>query len=228
MSVWTKLNTLFRARIHESAEGVVNQQSLRIFEQEIRDAEQSVHIAKRQLATVMSEKKQLERSQETLATNNQQHCDEAKAALRQGETTLAESLANTIADDENLMQEQAQHIERLGRQEVQLKQQLRDAIHSIQKYRRELNLAKANDCAQSTLQHLRGRTRHLGHSLGELDQTLSDIKARQSRQDDYHEAFNDIENTLSDKPLHDALVSKGIRQQHDAQVVLKRLKGEES
>ena len=56
MSLWTKLNTLFRASAEEPLHHLVDANSIRIFEQEIRDGQKAIQQAKLQLATVMAEK----------------------------------------------------------------------------------------------------------------------------------------------------------------------------
>jgi len=56
MSIWRKLDTLFRASAQEPVAKLVDANGIRIFEQELRDAEQAIARSKRELACLMAEK----------------------------------------------------------------------------------------------------------------------------------------------------------------------------
>ena len=105
MSLWIKLNTLFRASAEEPLHNLVDANSIRIFEQEIRDAEKAIQHAKLQLATVMAEKKQLQRHNQALEENITNKERQACEALDKQEEELARDVAELIAEDEQLLQQ---------------------------------------------------------------------------------------------------------------------------
>ncbi len=225
MSLWIKLNTLFRATAHEPVEHLVDANAIRIFEQEIRDAENAIVQAKYQLATVMAEKKQLQRHNQALEENIALKEQQAMAALEQANEQLAQDLACVIADDENLLRDQRQQAHYLDQQEQRLKQQLRGSAQSIQRYQRELNLAKANRNAQQALGQLRGYSSGLSASLQEMESSLQRIQKRQNRTLELEEALQEINAEMNGEQLDARLKQAGIKTgKHDADAVLERLR----
>jgi phage shock protein A len=225
MSLWTKLNTLFRASAEEPLVHLVDANSIRIFEQEIRDAEKAITQAKYQLATVMAEKKQLQRHNQSLAENIANKEQQAMAALDKQEDDLANDVAALIAEDESLLAEQRKQAAYLDKQETHLKRQLRIAAHSIQKYQRELQLAKANRTAQKALGQLSGYSTGLSASMQEMSLSLQRIQKQQSSALEMDDALREIDAELSGEQLDDRLQQAGIKTgKHDADAVLERLR----
>ncbi|HVK98745.1 MAG TPA: PspA/IM30 family protein [Dongiaceae bacterium] len=225
MSLWMKLHTLFRATATEPLEHIVDANAIRIFEQEIRDAENAIVQAKFQLATVMAEKKQLQRHNQALEENIANKERQALAALEKNEDQLAQDLATLIADDEAVLADQRKQADYLQQQEIQLKRQLRIAAQSIQRYQRELVLAKANDSAQKALGQLKGYSSGLTSSLQDMAGSLEKIQKRQNRAADMDAALSEINAEMSGEQLDARLKQAGIKTgKHDADAVLERLR----
>lgn len=225
MSLWKKLNTLFRASAQEPLEQLVDANGIRIFQQEIRDAETAIVQAKHQLATVMAEKKKLARHNQSLQENIANKEQQALAAIDKGEPLLAQDLANIIAEDENLLHAQTKQHDYLQKQETHLKRQLRIALQSIQQYQRELNLAKANQSAQKALGQLQGYSSGLSLSMQDMSSSLERIQKNQSNALDRDEALQEIDAELTGEHLDEQLKKAGIDTgKHDADAVLERLR----
>lgn len=225
MSLLRKLNTLFRASAQEPAERLVEANSVRIFEQEIRDAETAILQAKRQLAVVMAQKKQLTRHNEMLQESIERREQQACEAMEQQQNGLAEEVATLIAEEELILRDQARQTAHLAKQENNLKQQLRIAAQSIQKYRRELNLAKANRSAQQAISSLKGYSNGLSVSMQDMTTSLNRIQQQQTDFADFDSAMTEIEAEFSDQSLDKKLKQAGIKtDEYDAQAVLERLR----
>ena len=225
MSLWTKLNTLFRASAEEPLHNLVDANSIRIFEQEIRDAEKAIQYAKLQLATVMAEKKQLQRHNQALEENIANKERQACEALDKQEDELARDVAELIAQDEQLLLQQRKQVAYLEKQELHLKHQLRIAANSIQKYQRELTLAKANRSAQKAMGNLNGYSSGLSASMQEMASSLDKIKRQQTQATEMDDAMREIDAELNGEQLDDRLKQVGIATgEHDADKVLERLR----
>lgn len=225
MSLWTKLNTLFRASAEEPLHQLVDSNSIRIFEQEIRDGEKAIQQAKLQLATVMAEKKQLQRHNQALEENIGNKERQATEALDKQAEELALELAQVIAEDESLFQQQRKQVASLEKQETHLKRQLRVAANSIQKYQRELTLAKANCSAQKAMGSLKGYSNGLSATMDEMASSLNNIKHQQARAAEMDDALREINAELNGEHLNDRLKQEGIASgEHDAEAVLERLR----
>jgi phage shock protein A len=61
MSVWGKLFTALRGGVNEAAETVADGQAMRILDQELRDAEKSLGLARSNLAGMMATAKRIEK-----------------------------------------------------------------------------------------------------------------------------------------------------------------------
>ena len=114
MTLWRKVGTLFRASAHEPLEQLVDANALRIMEQELRDTEHAMLLAKRELAGLMATIKQLQRSNEQLRTDLAQREEQARQALARDEAGLAYELAEWIAAQENQLQQQRQKCHRMN------------------------------------------------------------------------------------------------------------------
>ncbi len=196
MTIWRKVGTLFRASAHEPLEHLIDANALRIMEQELRDTEQAMLRAKRELACLMATGKELQRSNQQLDEELAQREEQASQALEKGEAGLAYELAEWIAAHENQLQQQRQQAEYLARQEATLRQHLRDAARSHQQYRREWQLARANRNAEQVLRNLGGHTQGLHAQLGDLASSLERIRQQQHR-------FSDVDNALRELQQED-------------------------
>lgn len=225
MNLWRKLSTLFKASAQEPLEGLVDANGIRIFEQEIRQAEQAMVCSKHELASVMAEKKQLQRQVKERAGDIETHEHYAIEALNKHDEELAAELAERIADDEALLKQQQQQLQYISEQEQQLNKQLKNTAKMIAHYQNELRLAKANQSAQSAIKQLRGSSGSLGTNLADMSESLQRIKSRQQHVSDVDSALQDIDALHSDQSLKTRLKARGIDTgEPNAESVLKRLK----
>lgn len=224
MSLWDKFNTLVRATTNAPVEKLVEENSMKIFQQEIRDAERVVSGAKQQLATVMAQYKQLSAHNELLHQHILRREQQTLAAMEKGEQGLAEELAQLIADDEMVLKEQQQQQAYLLKQKNQLKGELRIAVRAIQNHQRQLDVARANQSAQHAIGGLRGHSAGLSVSLKELDSSLASIQQQNRRRWDCQQALIEIDAELDGGDLDQRLINVGIKgTEHHGAAVLERL-----
>lgn len=225
MSLWQKLNTLFKATAQEPLEELVDANSIRIFEQELRDAERAIAKSKRELACVIAERNRMQRHQAALKESIESREQQATQALAQQEDALALEIANLIADDEQLFKQQAEQLEYLQKQERYLRQQLKRVAHTVARYHSELRMAKANQNAATALSQIRGYSRGLSSHMAEMDDSLQRIKRRQERFTDYDAAMQSVEADCSGESIEQRLRQSGISSgAADGNAVLERLK----
>lgn len=225
MSLWRKLNTLFKATSQAPLEELVDVNAIRIFEQELRDAQQGMNRAKTELASVIAERKRLQRHQQTLEENLVIKEGQATEALAKQEDDLALEIAEIIAMDEALRKDQAQQITYLEKQETQLRQQLRQAAHTLSRYQTELRLARANQSAEAAMSQLRSYSSGLGSQMNDMAESLDRIKNRQTAFADFDAALREVEADCAGEPLEKRIQAAGISSSDsDARAVLERLR----
>ncbi|MBJ6137093.1 PspA/IM30 family protein [Marinobacter litoralis] len=225
MSIWRKLNTLFRASAHEPVAKLVEANDLRIFEQELRDAEQAIARSKRELAYLMAEKTRLERDNDGLQAAIAKREQQASQALEQSDEALALELANLIAEDETVLQRQQQQHAKLQQQENQLRRQLRDSGRALKHFHSEMRLAKANRHAEQVTRQLRGHASGLHSHMEELNVSASRIRARQTEAEDVEAALTELDAEQNNGDLDARLKAAGIDNgDSNGEKVLARLK----
>lgn len=225
MSLWRKLNTLMKASSQAPLESLVVANSIQIFEQEIRDAELAINKSKRELACVMAEKTRLKRSNSSLAESVEVKEQRTLEAIEKGEEDLAAEVADLIAVDEQLLTDQKSQLKHLETQESRLRQQLKEVVSTVARYRNELRLAKANQSAEKAMIQLKGCASGLNSNLDDMAESLSTIKERQQGFRDYDDALSQIEADCSGRSLERRLDAAGINNgKLTGKDVLERLK----
>ena len=229
MSLWQKLNTLFKASAQEPLEALVDANSIRIFEQELRDAEQAISHSKRELACVIAEKNRLQRHNQALKENLTTKETQAKEALQKGEEALATELAEVIADDGQILAEQDRQLTYLIKQEKYLRKQLKQVVRVVAGYHSELRLARANRSAETAIKQLRGYSKGLSSQMSQMEDSLQRIKQQQENFHDFDEAMMSVEADYNGESLELRLKSAGIANgKPDAGAVLDRLRAEQA
>lgn len=144
MNIMRKLNTLLRAGVRESAEVITDANAVRIYRQEVVDAEALLARRRTGLAAMIATRKDLER--ETAAARERIRAREAQIArLSPQERTdaLLQLAARDIAATEAFLQElQRRHLavtEKIAAEELTLRRLLAE----IREHRRELKILEA-------------------------------------------------------------------------------------
>lgn len=229
MNVWSKFHTLIRASAQEPIGALVDANGIRIFEQELRDAEQAMGRSKRQLACLVAEKKFLERDNDTLREAIGRRESQASVAIEQGHHDLALEAATAIADDENLLTRQQQQLERIRQQETRLRNQLQEYVRSLRHYRAELRLARASQSAGGVSQQLKGYRQGMTAHFEEMDQSIAHIQSRQQQFQDMDTALTEIDQDLSQRSLDARLKAAGIDTgDQQANKVLERIRARQN
>lgn len=225
MNVLRKMATAFRGSMRESAEVVIDANAIRIFEQEILDAEQGITRSKQQLAYVMAERVQLERANSALQTQITAREQQTAKALGINDETLATELAEDILEKENTSHEQRLAIQNLTAREKNLARKIQTAAQQVKTFRRELGIAKATAGAQKASSLAGSHSQSVDTHLVDLNTSLQRIKQSQQRVDDTSEALSAIENNLGDNALDNKVEHAGLStRKADIHAVLERVK----
>lgn len=225
MTLLRKLASLFTATAQQPVHELIDRNAITIFEQEIHDAEEALPTARYHLASVMAERKKLEREITQLQESLQRRLQQTQSALDKNEESLARELADQIAEDEILLENLSRQAASLQTQEVALTQRMRKAVQSIQHYRRELALAKANRHAHNALGALGSCSSDLSTRLSDMESSLQKIRSQQAHSDDVNHALEQISAEFSGETFERRLQSAGISSgKHDGLAVLARLR----
>jgi len=225
MSIFKKIITAVRGGAREAGEAVVDANSTRIFEQEIRDSEKHITIAKRDLTDVMAKQMQAARELAQLQSSIKEHEGYALQALEQGNEALAIEVAEKIGELEKSEADQQQANESFLNSADRLKELIKKSERQLTDYKRQLSMVKTTDSVQKATSAITDNFTASNSKLLSAKDSLERIKQKQANFDDKLKAAEQLEAEDGDTSLKAKLQEAGIgAQQSSAQSVLDRLK----
>lgn len=225
MGILNKILTAFRGGANEIGQGIVDANSTRIFEQEIRDAEKHLTKAKRDLTDVMAKEMAAAREVDRLKRTIAEHEGYATQALEKGNEALALEVAEKIAQLEQELAEQQSANEAFSNNAAKLKELVKKTERQLADYQRQLSMVKTTESVQKATASITDSFASSNSKLLNAKESLERIKARQQQFDDRMKAAETLESENSDKSLAAKLAEAGIgEQKSDANAVLERLK----
>ena len=142
MSIFKKIITALRGGATEVGEAIVDSNATRIFAQEIRDAENHLTKAKRDLTDIMAKQMQAEREVSRVQKSISEHEGYATQALTQGNESLALEVAEKIAALEVEYNEQIQANDSYSKSAQRLKELVKTTERQLSDYQRQLSMVK--------------------------------------------------------------------------------------
>ncbi|MGX9461234.1 PspA/IM30 family protein [Shewanella sp. A14] len=225
MGILNKILTAFRGGATEVGQTIVDANSTRIFEQEIRDAEKHLTKAKRELTDVMAKEMQASREIDRLKRSVAEHEGYATQALEKGNEALAIEIAEKIAQLDEELSEQQTANDSFSSHAVRLKDLVKKTERQLNDYQRQLTMVKTTESVQKATATITDSFASSNSKLLNAKDSLERIKARQQQFDDRLKASETLAEENSDKSLHAKLAEAGIgEQKSNANAVLDRIK----
>jgi phage shock protein A len=225
MSIFKKVLTAIRGGATEVGEAIVDANSTRIFEQEIRDAENHLTKAKRDLTDVMAKQMAAAREVDRLKRDITEHEGYATQALEKGNEALALEVAEKIAALEGELVEQQVAHDQFSGNVVRLKDLIKKSERQVGEYKRQLSMVKTTDSVQKATAAITDNFVSGNSKLLNAKDSLERIKAKQQAFDDRLKASEQLDAESGDKSLEAKLKAAGIgSQESNASAVLARLK----
>ncbi|WP_371376934.1 PspA/IM30 family protein [Thalassotalea aquiviva] len=228
MSIFKKIMTAIRGGATEIGEGIVDANATRIFEQEIRDAENHLTKAKRDLTSVMAQQMAASREVDRLKREISEHEGYAGQALEQGNEALALQVAEKIAALESELGTQQQTLESFATNAERLKELVKKSERQVGEYKRQLSMVKTTASVQKATSAITDNFASSNSKLLNAKDSLERIKAKQQKFDDQLKAAEVLESEDTDNSLQAQLKAAGIGQQdQSANSVLERIKAKQ-
>ena len=210
MSVMKKMVTLLRSSAREIGDSVVAANATQIAEQEVRDAQQHIDDAKRELTTVMAQEMHVTREQQRLMGEIARYEDQAVQALNQGQEELALAVAQRVARLEEELAQQSQILAAQAAQVLQLKDLIRAAEARVREHERELAMARTTESVYRATQSISESTLGQASKMASARESLERIKAKHSLLADRMAAAQKLEQELTQPALDRELTAAGI------------------
>lgn len=229
MSLLQKILTAFRGGVREVGETIVDANSTRIFEQEIRDAEHHLRRAKQDLTQVMAKEMQSQREVERLKAEVTEHEGYAQQALSQNNESLALEIANKIASLEQDLVQQTEALNSFSQHASRLKELVKKTERQLTDYHRQLTMVKTTESVHKASAAITDNFASSNSKLLNAKDSLDRIRARQQDHEDRLKAAEALEAENSDQSLKARMQQAGIGQSaNSAESVLERLKAKQS
>lgn len=229
MGILNKILTAFRGGATEVGQSIVDANSTRIFEQEIRDAEKHLTKAKRELTDVMAKEMQASREVDRLKRSIAEHEGYATQALDKGNEALAIEVAEKIAQLDQELAEQQNANDSFSAHAQRLKDLVKKTERQLSDYQRQLSMVKTTESVQKATATITDSFASSNSKLLNAKDSLERIKARQQQFDDKLKAAETLAEENSDKSLQAKLAEAGIgEQKSNANAVLDRIKARKS
>lgn len=216
MGILTKIFTAIRGGAREAGEAIIDANSTRIFEQEIKDAENKLQQAKRDLTGVLANEMQASREIERLKAEITKHESYAVQALNKGDEALALEISTKIADLSTELGVQQQAKERFAQHGERLKEMVKKTGNALAEMNRQLTIVKTTDSVQKATAAITDNYASSNSRLINAKDSLDRIKKRQQDLDDRLKAGESLQAEFSGQDLEDKLRAAGISEKTDA------------
>ncbi len=220
--------TAIRGSASEAGEAIIDANDTRIFEQEIRDAENHLTKAKRDLTGVMAEQMSANREVTRLQREISEHENYAGQAIEKGDETLALTIAEKIATLESDLTAQQQALDSSTGNADRLKELVKKSERQVIEHKRQLSMVKTTESVQKATSAITDNFSSSNSKLLSAKDSLERIKAKQQKFDDKMKAAEMLESENSDSSLAAQLKAAGIGSQaSSANSVLDRIRAKQ-
>lgn len=224
MSMLAKLSALFRGATHDAAQGVVDQNALKILDQEIRDADTAQGKARDDLAGLVARRRMAENELASFRDQIAKYESSTRAALGQGKTDLAREVAGRIAELESEIGTRGPLIDNMKAAEARLRTAIASTDQKIETLRREIDIVKVNESVQRAQTSVALQSAGAHSRIGSAADSLQRIKQRQAVQEERLRVGQEFEDKRTGADLDAKLKEAGILPGHSsADDVLARL-----
>lgn len=229
MSLITKIFDAIRGGAREVGEAIVDKNSVRIFEQEIKDAETALDKAKRDLTDVMAKEMQANRKIEALSADVAKHEGYVQQALAKGDEALALEVAQKIAEIQSELDIQKKAQESFAAHVTRLKNLIKQTSKALADMQRQLVMVKTTQNVQKATTAITQNYATGTSKLLTAKESLDRINQKQADLEDRLKAGEALQNEFNGEDLEKKLKDAGIVKSEDkAQEILAALKAKQN
>ena len=225
MNILKKLFTAARGGAREAGEAIIDANAIRILEQEIVDAKNSLEKGRQSLTQVMAKEMQAKREISTLEKNIVEHEAYAKEALDKNNEALALEIAGKISEYETKKADQVSILASFSSHVTTLKTQIKQAEKTISENERQLLMVKTTESVQKATMSVTDNISTNNSSMSSARASLERIKQKQQDRADRLAAGEALQAEMGDD-LASKMKAAGIGESSEtsAESVLARLK----
>ncbi len=210
MNIWAKIATAVRGGANEVGEAIVDQQALRILDQEIRDADNEIISSKEALTGIIAKRKLADKKVESLKASIKEYESYVMQALDKGDETLATEIADKIAGHEAELAGEAGVATSYADSEAQLRRAVAQSETNLKRLKQQVDTVRATETVQRAQAAVAARHSGADSSMRSAVDSLDRLKAKQAERAARFEAANELAHSTEEVSLDDKLKAAGI------------------
>ncbi len=209
----SKLWSALRGATNEGIEAVVDTQSIRILDQEMRDAKKELQACDANLTKIMAKRKLAENKVKAVAADVDTYTNHAIAASEKGDETLALECAERVAELDATLETEKSFLASFEDSEKMLKANIAKAKSNVRRMEQQIDQVKATESVQKA--QVAVSSRHMGANskvktaLDSLDRIKDKQKMRAAELEAAEEMASDDSGTGLDAKLKAAGLQSG-------------------
>jgi phage shock protein A len=208
-----KLWSALRGATNEGIEAVVDTQSIRILDQEMREAKAELKACDNNLTKIMAKRKMAEGKVNSIAADVETYTTHAIAANEKGDEALAIECAERVAELEATLETEKGFLQSFESSEKMLKANIAKAKSNVRRMEQQIDQIKATESVQKA--QVAVSSRHMGANskvktaLDSLDRIKEKQKMRAAELEAAEEMASDESGTGLDAKLKAAGIQPG-------------------
>ena len=210
MSIWAKVATAIRGGVSEAGEAIVDNQVLRILDQEIRDADNDIGKSKDALTGIIAKRKLADKKVESLKSSLTEYEGYAMQALDKGDEALATEIAEKIAGFETELLGEEGLAKSFADSEGQLRKAVGQTESNLKRLKQQVDTVKATEKVQKAQAAVAARHSGAGSSMRSAIDSLERLKTKQAERAARFEAASELAGSMEEVSLQDKLKAAGI------------------
>jgi phage shock protein A len=210
MNIWAKVATAVRGGVNEAGEAIVDNQALRILDQEIRDADGELGKSKEALAGIIAKRKLADKKVDSLKTSLGEYEGYVMQALDKGDESLATEVAEKIAGLETeLVGEEALAMS-FSDSEAQLRKIVSQTEANMKRLKQQVDTVKATETVQRAQAAVAARHSGANSGMRSAVDSLERLKLKQVERAARFEAASELAESTEEVSLEVKLKAAGI------------------
>ncbi len=210
MSIWAKVATAIRGGASEAGEAIVDNQALRILDQEIRDADNGLSKSKGALTGIIAKRKLADKKVGSLKSSLTEYDGYAMQALDKGDDSLAVEIAEKIAGLETELLGEEGLAKSFADSEGQLRKTVAQTEANLKRLKQQVDTVKATEVVQKSQAAVAARHSGVGSSMGSALESLERLKPKQAERAAKFEAASELAESTEEVSLDAKLKAAGI------------------
>ena len=208
-----KLWSALRGATNEGIEAVVDTQSIRILDQELREAKTELQACDANLTKIMAKRKMAENKVQAVAADVDTYTNHAIAASEKGDEALALECAERVAELDATLETEKSFLASFEGSEKMLKANIAKAKSNVRRMEQQIDQVKATESVQKA--QVAVSSRHMGANskvktaLDSLDRIKDKQKMRAAELEAAEEMASDDSGTGLDAKLKAAGLEPG-------------------